>query len=184
VSSDRSRLDELSGAMGLGFLGPGNHNGCSVSHAWSLTVSPSFDPWFAFALAATHPDPADYSKTEIRIGGSTDVHPAPVVRILSDDPVIPALRCIELYHGDERATLDGIRYEFVFSSNEIDARLWMSSPKGASIVRLLDALYAAAGKLVELSGDDELRRCLEVWRDYQWPSSPKRSDSIRKSPRT
>jgi hypothetical protein len=155
----------LSDLLGLRFMGPGNHEGCSVSYAWSVRVEPSFDPWLTFGVAATTPHGGRLAPPVLRFAFVNVVSESGTV-VLPEDPVLRALTGIDLFHEPQSRSLDGISYSFAFASLELRGFFRISNPRSPSLVRLETALLSTAWRAAALTKSVRLEQQIRVWESY------------------
>jgi hypothetical protein len=137
-----------------------------VDHVWAVNILPSFE---VPARVAVLYQPT-YYRVIFGVGRSPDNVSTSVIQTELPkswiDPLEQVLCQLDLFHGAESLSLDGIEYDFYNLSWASESRLHFSNPIDSQFIQLEKAFFSVAEKVVNEKGQRHEQDYLAIWKKY------------------
>ena len=182
-NTTRALIERLSQTLGVPELRCGtqilrNQKGwrddeIEVDYLWYALVMPSFHPRAAIGMA--HMDESEFrgkkhpaviraavvisDRGKDQVGSSTFAE-------VTEDPLVEAIRGVELLPENRSLCLDGICYELRTSGWEIDATLRIRNPQTATLRAIEQSLFQVVSTVQKQTGNDKIAAYLNSWQEY------------------
>jgi len=137
-----------------------------VDHVWAVNILPSFE---VPARVAVLYQPT-YYRVVFGVGRSPDNVSTSVIQTEVAkswiDPLEQILGQLDLFHGTESLSLDGIEYDFYNLSWASESHLHFSNPIDSQFIEIEKAFFSVAEKVVNEKGQRHEKDYLAIWKKY------------------
>lgn len=137
-----------------------------VKRLWAVDILPSFDV-SARIVVVYQPT---YLEITFGVGMSPDNVSSSVIRAELPqtwiDPVGSILCNLDLFHDDSRLTLDGIGYEFYYSTLGSKTHIHFANPDNSQFIELEKAFFSVAETITNQVGQQIENDYLAIWKKY------------------
>jgi hypothetical protein len=166
---------QVAATLGLVELRPGRHtlsgekaSGLSVVGLWVAHILPSFHPPATVAVVVEEQHTFGAFATIMPVSRTWDAVEVVDAQFADDwlDPVVDAVREVDLFDLGGCLSLDGISYELNMHTLASQSQVCFSNPVSRALIRLEQAIFQVASDVIDLGGGPPERQYLETWREY------------------
>lgn len=137
-----------------------------VNRLWTTNILPSFNV-SARIVVIYQPT---YYRIAFGVGASPDNVSSSVVQVELPktwvDPLETILCKLDLFHSESSLSLDGIEYDFYYSTLASETHIRFANPSDLQFIKLEKAFFSVAETVVNKKGQRAENDYFDIWRKY------------------